>query len=198
MRLELSRSSELSFRTNVGGWALESLSQHIDFAIRGIAGYLGPNPFWQRNSGIDVLNLDLSDDDWVNPRSDWDGNISRLAAMFEDEPLGDALERWARSCTALRGAINDDELGRGVGRAHLSWLLDCCDEGLALRNQSRRWVDRAGWPEQEDPRTEGLNAEPPIDARTAWSRLTRLHQLLRNEAEPSQIQDLALSLFEQE
>jgi hypothetical protein len=142
--------------------------------------------------------FDLSDDHWTNPHLDWDRAMCQIAAMFEDEPLGDALEKWAGSCTALRRTVNDGELGRGVGRAHLSWLLDCCMEGLALRQQSRRWIDRAGWPEEEDSRTQGLNADPPPDARTAWSRLTRLHRLLRNGAELPQIQDLAVSLSDPE
>jgi hypothetical protein len=141
---------------------------------------------------------DITEERWRKPEIDWESVAAQLSEFFGDTPWQVAIGEWSSSVEDLARSAKSGNFGDGLARSHLIWLVDCTRQGLRLRGPQPLWIDQAGWPEQEDPRTVMLNADPPPAARTAWSRLTRIHRQLRNNNTDESVINLARSPFQNE
>ncbi|MEV8597337.1 hypothetical protein [Streptomyces sp. NPDC052012] len=138
----------------------------------------------------------IPDAQWANPRVDWEDACEQLGGMFGDLPLCESRQKWLQSFQNIEGSILSGDFGQGVASAHLTWLLECAKAGIGLRESEIKWIDKVGWPNQEEPLTIGPEADPPPDARTAWSRLRRLRRQIRMDISGESVVKLANSLFE--
>src|SRR5262249_10209022 len=119
----------------------------------------------------------------------------QLSSKIGGLPLLEVATSHKKSLEALEKTLNEGNQFSGFAHEHLSYLLKVAREGFALRRQPLIWLDDVGWPEYEAPRVivNWSTASPNI--RTAWSRLTRVHNMIRNGVPALSVIDVARSLF---
>jgi hypothetical protein len=126
---------------------------------------------------------------------DWAHFLERLSSKIGGLPLLEVAASHKENLEALEEILNKGKQFSGLAHEHLSYLLKVAREGLALRGQPVTWLDNVGWPKQEDLRLVVNWSTAPPNIRTAWSRVTRVDNLIRTGAPTSAVMDVAKSLF---
>lgn len=136
----------------------------------------------------------FSDQTLSLPTIDWDGVLEQLSKKIGGQQLVVIGTSHRQNLEALGLSLRKEGPFTGLAREHLLYLAKVAREGMALRGEPLHWLDRVGWPEQEDPSLVVNWAEPPEAVKTAWSRLARLRNQLRS-GNCSAAKDLGRSLF---
>jgi hypothetical protein len=137
----------------------------------------------------------FSDKELANPKVDWSKVLEQLSIKIGGHPLAETAASCQNKLHDLQETLNARREFTGLAREHLLFLVNTAREGFALRSRPIAWVDNVGWPNQEDPQVVvNWSAAPPTTL-AAWSRLTRIQNLLRTDAAPSDMKELASSFF---
>ena len=152
------------------------------------------SPTLRANFALNEL-FKLSDEEVARPNVDWDDVLEQISSRIGGLPLLEIEASHKRNLDALQENLSEGRQFSGLAYEHISYLLNVAREGHALRHQPLTWLDHVGWPEEEDPLLIANWDSAPPNIRTAWSRLTRVYNLVRTRTSEAAIIEIAKSLF---
>jgi hypothetical protein len=155
---------------------------------------------WPSNPSLRLISAlsefsKYSDEEFLHPNWDWATVLERLSSIIDGSPLLEIEVSHKKNLEKLEKTLNEGRMFSGLAYEHLSHLLNVARNGFALRRQPLTWLDEVNWNERADPRKIVDWIIPSRNIRTAWSRLTRVDNMVRAGAPTSTLIEVAKSLF---